>query len=70
MLGYALLATHDGLIWWSAIDDEELASLVNRNRFVDHLRPYRHRSPDIPDIPDIPHPAELIVAARAAAKVP
>jgi hypothetical protein len=60
MLGRALLASHDDLIWEEALDDPELEPLADRARFVDHLRPYRLGNTDRPD------PDQLIAAAIAA----
>lgn len=61
MLGRALLASPDDLIWESALDDPELEPLADRTRFVDHLRPYRVVRDDRPD------PDDLIAAAIADA---
>ncbi|MGH3712721.1 MAG: hypothetical protein ACRDT4_04570 [Micromonosporaceae bacterium] len=61
MLGLALLASHDDLIWEAALEDPELEPLVDRARFVDQLRPYRLAGTGRPD------PDELIAAAVAAA---
>ncbi|MGH3716248.1 MAG: hypothetical protein ACRDT4_22720, partial [Micromonosporaceae bacterium] len=58
MLGRALLATPDDLIWQNALDDPELEPLTDRHRFVDHLGPYRLAT-------DRPDPDDLIAAALA-----
>lgn len=64
MLGRALLATPDDLIWQEALDDAELEPLAGRERFLDHLRPYRLATHNRPD------PDPLITAAIAAATAP